>query len=152
MKTTVRNFLLAAVIAAFGAGMAGSAAADSANDIKYRKAHMKAMAGHIGAIFMVLKGEAGDKSHIAGHAAALAAIGAMTPSLFPAGSGTGDTAALAGIWEKPAEFKKVVQALGAATAALKVAAATGDMSKIGHAAGDVGKACGSCHKVNRKKR
>ena len=97
MKSTGRNFLLAAVITASGAGMAGSAAADSANDIKYRKTHMKAMAGHIGAIFMVLKGEAGDKSHIAGHAAALAAIGAMAPSLFPTGSGTSDTAAIAGI-------------------------------------------------------
>ena len=151
MTSIVRNFLLAAVIAALGAGIAGTAAADSANDIKYRKAHMKAQAAHIGAIFMVLKGEAGDKSHIAFHASALAGIGAMAASLFPAGSGTGDTAALPAIWEKPAEFKQRLQALADATANLKAAAATGDMAKIGPAAGAVGKACVGCHKVFRKK-
>ena len=72
MKSTIRNFLLAAIIAAPGAGIAGTAAADSANDIKYRQAHMKAQGAHLGAIFMVLKGEAGDKSHIAAHASASA--------------------------------------------------------------------------------
>ena len=152
MKFTVRNFLLAAIIVALGAGITGTAAADSANDIKYRKAHMKAQGAHISAIFMVLKGEAGDKSHIAFHASALAGIGAMAGSLFPAGSGTGDTAALAAIWEKPAEFKQVLQTLADATANLKAAAGSGDMAKIGAAAGGVGKACGGCHKVFRKKK
>lgn len=151
MKSTIRNVLLAAIVAALGVGMAGVAAADSANDIKFRKAHMKAQSGHLGPIFMILKGEAGDKSQIAAHASALADIGAIAGSLFPAGSGTGDTAALPVIWEKPGEFKQAVQALADATANLKAAAATGDMAKIGPAAGGVGKACGSCHKVFRKK-
>ena len=106
MNSIVRHFLLAAFIAALGAGITGTAAADSANDIKYRKAHMKALSGHLGPIFMVLKGEAGDKSHIAAHASALANVAMMVGGLFPAGSGTGDTAALPVIWEKSGEFKE----------------------------------------------
>ena len=152
MKSTIRNILLAAIVAGLGAGIAGTAAADSANDIKYRKAHMKALSGHLGPIFMVLKGEAGDKSHIAAHASALADVGAMVGGLFPSGSGTGDTASLAAVWEKPAEFKLAAQALADATANLKAAAGSGDMAKIGAAAGGVGKSCGGCHKVFRQEK
>ena len=152
MKSTVRNILLAVVVAGLGAGIAGVAAADSANDIKYRQAHMKAMSGHLGPIFMVLKGEAGDKSHIAANASALADLGAAAGSWFPDGSGMGKTEALPVIWEKPAEFKQAVQALADATANLKAAAASGDMAKIGAAAGGVGKSCGGCHKVFRQEK
>ncbi|MDP6572266.1 MAG: cytochrome c [Rhodospirillales bacterium] len=149
MKSIVHSFLLAAIIAALGAG---AAAADSANDIKYRKAHMKALSGHLGPIFMVLKGEAGDKSHIAAHASALANVAMMAGGLFPAGSGTGDTEALPVIWEKPGEFEEKIKALEDATAKLFGAARKGDMAKIGAAAGAVGKSCGGCHKLFRKKK
>jgi cytochrome c556 len=137
MKFTIHSFLLAAFIGALGAG---TAAADSANDIKYREAHMKALSGHLGPIFMVLKGEAGDKSYIAAHASALADVAMMAGSLFPAGFGSSDTAALPVIWEKPGEFRQVARALANATANLKAAA------------GAVGKACGGCHKVFPKKK
>ncbi len=152
MKSTVRNILLAAIVAALGVGIAGVAAADGANDIKYRKAHMKALSGHLGPIFMILKGEAGDKSHIAAHASALANVSMMIGGLFPAGSGTGKTDALAVIWEKPDDFKKAVAALEDASAKLFGAARKGDMAAIGAAAGGVGKSCGGCHKVFRKKK
>ena len=152
MKIFVRNFVIAAFVAALGAGFAGVVAAGPAEDIKFRKAHMKTLSGHLGAIFMVIKGEAGDKSHIAAHASALANVAMMAGGLFSAGSGTGDTAALPVIWEKSGEFKEKVKALEDASAKLFGAARKGDMAKIGAAAGGVGKSCGGCHKVFRKKK
>ena len=101
---------------------------------------------------MILKGEAGDKSHIAAHASALANVSMMIGGLFPAGSGTGKTDALAVIWEKPDDFKKAVAALEDASAKLFGAARKGDMAAIGAAAGGVGKSCGGCHKVFRKRK
>ena len=139
---------IAATIAS--AGFAGFAAADE-NAIKYRQNHMKAMGAHFGAIAAIMKGEAGKPEHIAGHAAAIAGIGAIAGDLFPAGSGEGKTNALPAIWEKPDEFKAKWMALRDASANFAKVAAGGDMKAIGGAMGPVGMACGGCHKTFRKK-
>jgi cytochrome c556 len=72
---------------------------------------------------------------------------------FPAGTaqpGAGaETKALPAIWEKQADFKKAADDLGVAVAALAAAAKTGDAKAIETAQGEVGKACGSCHRPFR---
>ena len=139
---------IAATVASVG--FAGFAAADE-NAIKYRQNHMKAMGAHFGAISAALKGEAGKPEHIAGHAAAVAGIGAIAGDLFPAGSGEGKTNALPAIWEQPGEFEKAWMALRDASANFAKVAAGGDMKATGAAMGAVGKSCGGCHKTFRKK-
>ena len=139
---------IAATVASIG--FAGLADADE-NAIKYRQNHMKAMGAHLGAISAVMKGEAGKPEHIAGHAAAIAGIGAIAGDLFPAGSGEGKTNALPAIWEKPGDFEKAWMALRDASANFAKVAAGGDMAATGAAMGGVGKSCGGCHKTFRKK-
>jgi cytochrome c556 len=128
-----------------------TAADDAANVIKYRKQVMVANASHITAIFSVLKGETSYSGHIAAHARAIAAGGAMIVDIYPAGSGDG-TSALPSIWQDWPKFEAAAKALETAANDLAVAADGGDMAAIGAAAGAVGKACGSCHEPFRKKK
>ena len=132
-----------------GVGFAGLAAADE-NAIKYRQNHMKAMGAHFGAIAAIMKGEAGKPEHIAGHAAAMGAMGQFWGDLFPAGSGEGKTDALPAIWERPGEFEKAWMALRDTSAKFAEVAAGGDMKATGAAMGAVGKACFGCHKTFQK--
>lgn len=132
-----------------GFGFAGLADADE-NAIKYRQNHMKAMDSHFGAIVAIMKGEAGKPEHLAGHAAAIADIGAISGDLFPAGSGEGKTDALPAIWERPGELEKAWMALRDTSAKFAEAAAGGDKKAIGAAMGPVGRACLGCHKSFRK--
>jgi cytochrome c556 len=73
----------------------------------------------------------------------------MPPKLFPPGSGSGKTAALPAIWEKPDDFRKAMEAFGAAAADLGKAAET-DPKAVGPAVGALGKTCKNCHDSFRK--
>jgi cytochrome c556 len=153
MKKFVRDIVFAAVGAAIlGLGFAGSAAADAALDIKYRKAVMKALGGHMGSVVAIVKGQTANSGHLSAHADAMAAIGHMAGDVFQKGSGDGDTRALPNIWQKPADFKAVVDALVKATADFAAAAKGNNVKAAGAALGAVGKSCGGCHKVFRKKK
>ena len=150
MGNWVRVGVLAIVVGA-ALGLANvAAAADADNAIKYRKANMKALGGHMGSVVAIIKGEVGHTGHLAGHAAAIAAIGEWVGDLFPAGSGEGDTKALPVIWEKPDDFKKAVAAFAEASARLAEVAEGSDMKAVGPAVGALGKTCGGCHKPFRK--
>ena len=129
-----------------------AAADEPANVIKYRKQVMVANAAHITNIFSVLKGETSNAGHIAANARAIADGAAMLPDIFPAGSGTGDTAALPSIWQDWPKFEAAAKALQTAAMDLAVAGDSGDMAAIATAAGGVGKACGGCHEPFRKKK
>ncbi len=61
------------------------------------------------------------------------------------------TAALDGIWNSQADFKLKADALVKAAGDLTAAAKTGDQAATLKAAGEVGKACGSCHDNYRAK-
>lgn len=54
------------------------------------------------------------------------------------------------IWSKPDEFKKEIDKFTAATAALKVAAASGKLDDVKKPFGEVGQSCKSCHDSFRK--
>jgi cytochrome c556 len=116
--------------------------------IKYRKAVMEAVGGHTQALAEILKGNVPFSGDAKAHATALAALGQMSGHLFPEGSGKGDTEALPAIWEKPAEFKEVLDGFQATTARLGAAATTDDIKA---AFGDVTKNCKACHDKFRKK-
>ena len=154
MRKPVRTLAVAGSLAAvvLGAGFSIPAVADPAADIKYRQGVMKASGDHMGAAAAIIRGRAGDKSHLAGHAEAIAAIGRIVGDLFPAGSGQGNTAALPAIWEKPDDFRKAAQAFTDTSAKLAAAAKSGDMDAVKAAFGGVGKSCGGCHGPFRKKK
>ena len=119
------------------------AADDLANVIKYRQKVMSAVGAHMGSIGAVLKGEVSFTGNVADHARALQATSMMAADIFPAGSGVGDTRAMAKIWDDWAEFEKAIKAFPVATGALVEAADSGAM-------GNLGNACGGCHKPFRK--
>jgi cytochrome c556 len=72
------------------------------------------------------------------------------PSLFPAGSNTGDTNALPAIWEKNADFVAAAKKLEDASAAVLAKAQAGDEAGVKAAFPAVGQACGGCHTPFRK--
>lgn len=133
----------------------GAIAQDAEKAIKYRKGIMRAQGAHLGAIGAILKGEAGDASHIAGHAAALASLSTMLPDIFADGTGPDsgvETRALPAIWDDQAKFNDVVAATQAESAKLAEVAAGGDMGAIGAQVGALGKdGCGACHEGFRAK-
>ena len=124
------------------------------DDIKYRKAAMKAVGDHMTAIATILKTDAGDMKDIAIHANAMAGLAKITATSFPEGSGPmdGKTETKMDVWEKPEEFKKVTMAFIAEADRLVAAAGTGDKSAIGAQLGALGKnGCKACHDGFREK-
>lgn len=92
-----------------------------------------------------------DSAAATGAAQNLAALAAMDESAYwPEGTDTsvGETRALPAIWEDMADFTAKQQALKDATAALAQVAGT-DLDSLKAAFGDVGAACGACHKTYR---
>jgi cytochrome c556 len=144
--TTVSTALL---IAAAAASLA-HAETSPANAIKYRKAVMSAIGGHVGAFFLINGGAVDQGKYLVPHAEALAALGEQIPVLFPAGSGTGKTDALPKIWEEPAKFSEAANAGKDATAKLLTAVKSGDKAAIAAAAKGLGEACKGCHDRYRK--
>ena len=142
-----------AVLAALASPAALQAADDPANVIKYRQNVMKAIGGHMASIAGVVKGEVSYTDHVAIHANSINAMSKSVTAVFPKGTDNGSyrTAALPKIWEDWAGFEKAAQALDTASADLASVAASGDKQKIAAAFGNLGKACGGCHKPYRVK-
>jgi len=143
--------VLAAV--AICAGVVGSAGAAEPEDIiKYRKAVMKATAGHMGAVNGIVSGKVDYKADLADHGKALAALMKNVAGLFPKDSDFGDTDALDAVWSKNAEFKKRADNVKTKSAAFAKVAATGDKAKAGAAFKELNDACKACHKDFRKEK
>ena len=150
-----RNIFL--LLAAGAIALAGQAlAADTPEAaVKYRQSVMKAIGGHTGSIAAVVKGEVGHGTHVAAHARGIRDMSLLVGDVFPANStydNYKETAALPAIWEKPAEFKKAVEDFKAAAAKFAQVAESGDQGAIAASFGDLGKACGGCHKPFRHKK
>jgi len=69
-------------------------------------------------------------------------------TLFPDTSKTGDTRALAAIWDKPAEWKAAIDKFESDTKAAQ--ASSKDLDSFKAAFETVGKNCGGCHQPFRK--
>lgn len=130
---------------------AGAAKADSDNDIKYRKAIMKAVGGHMGSMAAIITGKVPHKGDWKPHADALAAMASVTPHVFPDGSDFGETAAKPEVWDKPDDFKKALAVFKTAADAMATTAATGDLKAGGAALKALAKTCGGCHDAFREK-
>lgn len=121
--------------------------------IKYRKAAMRVLGGHMGSMAAIAKKQVPHADHFAVHAKGLAETAALIGDVFPEGSDkmAGDTEATIAVWEKPEDFKAAVDMLVKASAKLSDAAAGGDMGATMAAFGEVGKSCKNCHDNFREK-
>lgn len=139
------------VALALGVSAQALAVDEPENVIKYRQAVMKAIGGHMGAIAGVVKGEVSYVDNVAMHAEGMNALSKAITDVFPKGTDNGSlkTRALPKIWEDWSGFEKAAQALDTASAKLVEVAAAGDRQQIAAAFGEVGKACGGCHKPYR---
>lgn len=147
-KTLFPALAAGMLITATGTAFAGEEA------IEYRKSVMKAVGGHMKAISLIVKGQAGDMKDVAAHASAMAGLAQATSTAFPEGSSMmdGKTEAKMDVWEKPEEFKKVTMAFIEHANNLAEAAKSGDKGAIGGALGGLGKnACKACHDGFREK-
>ena len=154
MKRAITILAKSAVMAIGLALVATTTGADghtsTENEIKYRKAVMNALGGHMGSMAKIAKGEVGHTGHMFGHATAINAIASMTANIFPKGSGGNNTRAKDEVWQDTAKFDEAVKAFQGAAANLLQAADSGDKDVVGAALNGVGKSCGGCHKTFRK--
>jgi cytochrome c556 len=123
-----------------------------ADAIKYRKAMMSAMAAHTGAFSLINFGRVEHQDQLLSHVEALATLGSQLDTLFPAGTGAGDTDALPLIWQEQEKFGQLVTATGKSTAELRDAVAAGDKAATMKAFKAVGQACKGCHDRYRKEK
>lgn len=120
----------------------------SEGDMDYRHHTMEAIGGHMQALADILRGKVDHVDHLPIHAAALASLAEITPTLFPPGSG-GETDALPAIWENPEDFAERLEAFKEAGAGLRAAAETG--GDVRAATQKLGQACKGCHDSYRRK-
>jgi Cytochrome c556 len=118
--------------------------------VEYRESVMEAIGGHTGALKQLITGKVDFPGDAKTHVLGLAALSKMVDHIFPAGSGSGDTDALPAIWEKPAEFKKAVEAFQTAAADLAQQADAAP-SAMAPAFGALVKTCKGCHDDFKKK-
>ncbi len=119
----------------------------SAGVIEDRKQGFKANVAALKAIKAAV--QSNNAKDAVPHANAVAAFADKMAALFPEGSGTGDTRALAKIWEDWPGFEKAIAANKEAAVALASVAATGDAGATGAALKALGASCGGCHKPYR---
>jgi cytochrome c556 len=128
-----------------------------AGAIAKRRMAMRAIGGNMKTIGGYLKANKGTPADVAKSATAIANIAKVAPELFPAGTGLTRYPAVTGakpeIFADSAGFKKASMMMASAAQNLAKVAAAPNVGKkeIGMAFGGLGKSCGSCHKVYRKK-
>lgn len=137
---------------------AGSAFADAAADraIKARQSLMQLYSFNLGALGAMAKGNiAYDADAASAIAANLVSLSTLSQAgLWPQGSDSGsnaNTAALPEIWSMYPDIATKAKALTDATAAMSLVAGT-DLASLQGAMGQVGGACGACHKAYRQKK
>lgn len=136
---------LIAVAVAFGLSVQ-VAAETTAQDAKdYRGSIMTSLRGHIGASSMTVRGLVDDHGQLAAHADGLANGVAELKHIFQEGSAVDESEALPAIWEETEKFAAAIAKAEEATAAFKVAVASGDKEAIGGAFRNVGMSCRGCH-------
>jgi cytochrome c556 len=141
----MRNWFLAIGLVA-AMGTAGAAIAQDV--IAQRRAGLK----HVGEEFQAFKAVSdarGDVRPLAPRIGELITFFRGLPTLFPEGSGTGNTRALPPIWSDRAGFEQAATNVITQLVALQALAAAGDNAAFPPAFNQTGAACGACHRVNR---
>ena len=125
--------------------IAGTVVADVVDD---RKKGFKAHVDNIKAVKAAL--DSGNAAAAVAPAGDMAAFAKQIVSLFPQGSGAGDTRAKEEIWSDWAKFQAVAAAHVDETEKLVQAAQSGDTGALGAQLKATGESCGACHKPFRK--
>lgn len=156
------GFAAAALIVGAGAVGSGYALAETSTKdiVKDRQAKMKEIGKLNKDNADAVKAEASQAGSlkpatVAENAAKLHDLSLHIVEWFPKGSGPADgidTQAKPEIWDKWDDFKKAAADLTKATTDLKTVADKGDTVAIQTAQGEVGKACGGCHRPFQAKK
>ncbi|WP_198377835.1 c-type cytochrome [Neoroseomonas rubea] len=136
--------IVGAALAAIGT--AGTAVAQDV--IAQRRDGLRGMGRHMEAIKAVTDAR-GDTRPLVARIDEMITFYRGMPALFPAGSGTGDTRALAAIWSDRAGFEQANANMVTQLGALRTAAAAGDVAATTAAFGQAGATCGACHRPYR---
>jgi len=145
----IRKLLVVAVLTTF---CAGAAAAQSCEDvIKNRQALMKRSGDMAKLGSSMVRGDTPyDSAKVQEIFAAFSDKAAKLPTLFPDCSKTGgDTHAASAIWEKPDDFKAIVEKFSGDVKAAQ--ANTKDLDTFKASFTSIGKDCGGCHQGFRTK-
>ena len=148
--------LAALSIVAFSSLTHEAVAASGAETLAVRKAVMRSIATHFGAIKGAIV--SGDQNRIkaaARHAMAMNWLSAGIPTVTPQGSGqkAGKSRALPKIWEDWTGFKKASAGLTTESGKLAAALKTGDAKAAMAQFANTGKiGCGGCHRFFRAKK
>lgn len=148
--------LVALSIVAFSSLTHEAVAASGAETLAVRKAVMRSIGTHFGAIKGAIA--SGDQNRIkaaARHAMAMNWLSAAIPTVTPQGSGqkAGKSRALPKIWEDWAGYKKAAAGLTAESGKLAAALKTGDAKAAMAQFANTGKiGCGGCHRFFRAKK
>ena len=146
-RTLIRSVSMLLLIFAYGT----SSFADTYGIIKYRQNVMKSAAGHMGAIVGILKNRLPLEDHIVEHARSLIQISRMTLSIFPEGSGKGQTKSKQVIWENWSEFGSATSDFERESSKLAEVAQSGNMEELAKQVRATGKTCSGCHRNFRKR-
>lgn len=165
-SSSVLSFAAIAMLAACGSPTedaadtgATSAATQGENSaakatIEARQAGFKKLGKAFKTISDELRSGAPDMSVVEATTASIPVVTSGIENWFPAGTGPEagvKTAALAAIWEKPADFATKVAGFKTAAAALEAAGKTGDAAAITAAFRATGGTCKACHDSYKKK-
>lgn len=143
-----RHFPAALCAVAAFALAAGAVCAEG--EIEYRKDVMLGMAAHLSALTELLARDMDfDESHVQAQAMSLGLNAQLAGSLFPPGSGKGDTAALPGIWQRPEQFLARAEAAEREGRNLVAAAESGDRELLVQSLKRLADACRDCHRQFR---
>ncbi len=154
----IRTGMLALLMAAVAiSAMPNSADAQMAGkSIDARRALMKSNGKNIKVVVGFVKKGMGSSADVARSARMIASNLSQLPNHFPKGtaqgSGAGITRAKAEIWTEWTRFAGVAAKGAEVALELALIADTGDKGAIGKGLGDLGKACGGCHKAFRGKK
>jgi cytochrome c556 len=120
---------------------------------RYRQSIMTIVGANMGPLADMAKGTVEwDAAAVARYSADLAAAANLDIIRgFPAGSGTRQTRAKAGIWNNIDDFRKRLDEFGAAAGELAQVAAGGERKPTMEALGALGKSCKGCHDEYKSK-
>jgi len=124
--------------------LTGAVYADGEAEFKYRQGIFRSVGGHMTSMAAILRGQV-HVENLALHANAMKDVSRIVPTVFPEGSGVGESEALPAIWEEPDDFRAALDKFVTAADGMAAAAESGDPSKLGPAIQALGGSCKNCH-------
>ena len=125
------------------------AAAKPEDVLKYRHSVMQSLSGHVNAFVLIATNKINSPQYLQNHADAIANLSSELGTLFPAGSGQGDTDALPAIWDDAEKFEEASTKMQKTANALQQVVSSGDPKAIMGAFAAAGKSCKGCHETFR---